>query len=140
MTTIDFSTRAAGGALYDVAWSDSIAWSRPQWINSMGPRLQLIARQRPDWDVRTAERAIGFLRGYEDLALPVPFVVDTVEGGTQLEWNVAAIGLELEFRPDGQTLVLGEDDHTGEERDGTIDQMQDVLSQLTKELANRIRG
>ncbi len=140
MTTVEFSLRAGGGSLYDVVPSDSTAWARPQWIKSMGPTFGRIARERPDWNLHTVERAIGFLSAYRDLALPQPFVVDTIDGGTHLEWNVAGIGLELEFTPDGATLVVAEDEVSGQEWDGTIDEVQDVLAQLIKELAHRVRG
>jgi hypothetical protein len=112
--------------------------SVPGWLSSVAEAIERVASLPENWNsytalpvqLPTAIRGLQLLgRTMPNNAAP-PSVHPTADGGIQFEWTTPEMDVEVEVTPDGRTLALVEDLHTGEEWEDDVTQTPERLYEV----------
>ena len=96
----------------------------PDWAPEVREELDDLLQPGDAWDDDGARPTSAFavgraretLQALANFDTPRPSIVPGPDGGVQLEWHLASVELEIEFRPNGQVEALLVDRATAEEK------------------------
>jgi hypothetical protein len=117
----------------------------PPWLAPALDKLNELLQLPPNWnsynsaqiEPRAVAMTIELLGTLIENATPIPYIVPTVQGGVQLEWDLHGMAIEVESYPDGHREMYVQDRRTGSEQELVLNGDLSPLVEAVRELTRR---
>jgi hypothetical protein len=117
----------------------------PEWLRPVVGELESLLRLPTNWDSygarpidpRAAGATLSLLTATMQPNTPIPSIVPMSRGDIQVEWHLRGMDIEVVVPAEGPIRIWQEDLRNGTEHEFTLDQDQEPLRAILRELTAR---